>query len=79
MKLDWNQYIGKPMNITMLENFGVVYGKEKGEHPTFYEIVFKTGTLAQAFDDGLLLDSNRDEKSFKVFIPYSSIKCAEIF
>ncbi len=79
MKLDWNQFVGKPMNITMMENYGVVYGKEKGEHPTFYEIFFKTGTLAQAFDDGLLLDSIRDEKSFKVFVPYSSIKCVEIF
>lgn len=79
MKLDWNQFIDKTLNITMLENYGVVYGKEKGEHPTFYEIVFKTGKLLQAYDDGLLLDSNREEKSFKIFIPYGSIKCVEIF
>jgi len=79
MKLDWNQFIDKTLNITMLENYGVVYGKEKGEHPTFYEIVFKTGKLLQAYDEGLLLESNREEKSFKIFVPYSSIKCVEIF
>jgi len=79
MKLDWNQFIGKSVNVTMLENYGVVYSKEKGEHPAFYEIVFKTGTLSEAYDDGLLIDSNRDEKPFKVFVPYGSIKCVEIF
>ncbi len=79
MKLDWNQFVGKTLNITMFENYGVVYGKEKGEHPTFYEIVFKTGKLVQAFDEGLLIDSNREEKFFKVYIPYNSIKCVEIF
>jgi len=79
MKLDWGQFVGKTLNITMFENYGVVYGKEKGEHPTFYEIVFKTGKLVQAFDEGLLLDSTREEKSFQIFIPYNSIKCVEIF
>ena len=79
MKLDWNQFVGKTLNITMFENYGVVYGREKGEHPTFYEIVFKTGKLVQSFDEGLLIDSNRDGKSFQVYIPYNSIKCVEIF
>ncbi|MCX6168261.1 MAG: hypothetical protein NTX65_02900 [Ignavibacteriales bacterium] len=79
MKLDWNQFVGKMLNITMFENYGVVYGKEKGEHPTFYEIVFKTGKLVQSFDDGLLIESNREEKTFQVYVPYNSIKCVEIF
>lgn len=79
MKLDWNQFIGKSLNITMFENYGVVYGKEKGEHPTFYEIVFKTGTLEKAFDDGLLIISSRDDKPYKIFVPYGSMKCVEIF
>ncbi len=79
MKMDWKNYVGKNLNVTMLENYGVVYGKEKGEHPTFYEIVFKTGTLKEAFDEGLLLDSKRDEKPYQIFIPYTSIKCVEFF
>lgn len=79
MKLDWDQFVGKTLNVTMFENYGVVYSKEKGEHPTFYEIVFKTGKLVQAFDEGLLLESTREEKSFQIFIPYNSIKCVEIF
>ncbi len=79
MKLDWDQFVGKTLNVTMFENYGVVYGKEKGEHPTFYEIVFKTGKLLNAYEDGLLLDSSREEKSFQIFIPYNSIKCVEIF
>lgn len=79
MKLDWDQFVGKMINVTMLENYGVVYGKEKGEHPTFYEIVFKTGKLVQAFDEGLMLESSREEKIYQIFVPYSSLKCVEIF
>jgi hypothetical protein len=79
MKLDWSQYLNKTLNVTMFENYGVVYGKEKGEHPTFYEIVFKTGKLIQSFDDGLLLESLRDQQQYNIFIPYNSIKCVEIF
>jgi hypothetical protein len=79
MKLEWVKYVGKTLNITMHEYYGVVYGKEKGEHPAFYEIVFKTGKLVEAFDDGLMLESAREEKTFKIFVPYSSIKCAEIY
>jgi hypothetical protein len=79
MKFDWNQFINKTLNITMLENYGVVYGHEKEEHPTFYEIVFKTGKLAKAYDDGLLLEATREEKSYNIFVPYISIKCVEIF
>ena len=79
MKLDWNQFEGKVLNITMNENYGVVYGKEKSEHPAFYEIVFKTGKLVHATDDGLLLEASRDNQAFKIFVPYNSIKCIEIF
>lgn len=79
MKIDWGIFKSKTLNVTMLENYGVVYDKEKPEHPTFYEIVFKTGKLIEAYDDGLLLESNREEKLYKIFIPYSSIKCVEIF
>ncbi len=79
MKLDWNQYVEKTLNITMFENYGVVYGKDKGEHPTFYEIVFKTGKLVAAFDDGLLLEASRENNTYKIFVPYNSIKCVEIF
>jgi hypothetical protein len=79
MKLNWNEFTNKTLNVTMLENYGVVYGRENSEHPIFYEIVFKTGVLVQAYDDGLLLESRREEKSYKIFIPYNSIKCVEIF
>lgn len=79
MKIDWNTFKSKTLNITMIENYGVVYGKEKTDHPTFYEIVFKTGILVEAYDDGLLLESSREEKPYKIFIPYNSIKCVEIF
>jgi len=79
MKLDWSQFIGKMLNITMFENYGVVYGKSENEHPTFYEIVFKTGKLIAAYDDGLLLESKRDEQAYNIFVPFTSIKCVEIF
>ncbi len=79
MKLDWNQFVGQTVNVTMFENYGVVYGQKKGEQPTFYEIVFKTGKLLAAYDDGLLLEAVRENQIIKVYIPYVSIKCVEIF
>ncbi len=79
MKLDWNQFTGKTVNITMLENYGVVYSKENKEQPIFYEIVFKTGTLKGCYDEGLLLDAEREGTKYQIFVPYSSIKCVEIF
>lgn len=79
MKMDWNQHINKLLNVTMNENYGVVYGKTEKDHPVFYEIVFKTGKLVSAFDDGLLLESTREDQVYNIFVPYSSIKCVEIF
>jgi len=79
MKLDWNQFIGRVVNITMNENYGVVYGKHPEEQPTFYEIVFKTGKLSGVFEQGLLLEAERDNKQYQIFVYYESIKCVEIF
>jgi hypothetical protein len=79
MKMDWSQHIGKALNITMFENYGVVYGKNNEENPIFYEIVFKTGTLQSFNDDGLILESSRENNKYLIFIPYHSIKCVEIF
>ncbi|MEG8945681.1 hypothetical protein [Rosettibacter firmus] len=79
MKLDWSQFLGKILNITMYENYGVVYGRSENEHPTFYEIVFKTGKLIAAYDDGLLLEAQREEQAYNIFVPFTSIKCVEIF
>jgi hypothetical protein len=79
MKMDWNSHIGQTLNITMYENYGVVHTSESKEHPTFYEIVFKTGKLTKSFDDGLLLESSRDNRQYQIYVPFSSIKCVEIF
>ncbi len=79
MKLDWNQFKERTLNITMVENYGVVYGKQTENEPNFYEIVFKVGKLIEAYDDGLLLESNREKQNFNIFVPYNSIKCVEIF
>ena len=79
MKMDWNQYLNHNINITMYENYGVVYGNKKDEHPTFYEIVFKTGKLLEANDQGIILEAVREGQIYKIYIPYPSIKCAEIF
>ena len=80
MKMDWKIFIGKTLNITMTENYGVVYGTpEKSEHPAFYEIVFKTGTLKEVFDEGLLLESKREEITYNIYVPFSVVKCVEIY
>ena len=79
MKLDWNQFLGKTLNITMYENYGVVYGKPEGDYPAFYEIVFKTGKLIGVYEEGLMLEATREDQSYKIFVPGDSIKCIEIF
>ena len=63
----------------MNENYGVVYGKEPDKQPIFYEIVFKTGKLVAAYDDAVLLESSRDKKTYNIYVPFSSMKCVEIF
>jgi hypothetical protein len=78
-KLDWSMFIERTVNVTMNENYGVVYGAKKEDHPTFYEIVFKTGKLIDAFEDALLLEAIRDGQLIKIYIPLKSIKCVEIF
>ena len=77
MKIDWTEYINQTLNVTMNENYGMTIDP-KTENP-FYEIVFKTGKLTNAFDDGLLLEAERENQMVKIFIPYGSIKCVEIF
>ncbi len=77
MNLDWNEFIGKTINITMKENYGMVYD-ERSDSP-LYEIVFKTGKLTRVFDDGLLMETVREGQTVKIYVPYSSIKCVEIF
>jgi len=79
VKLDWNQFINHTVNVTLQENYGVVYGQKESEHPVFYEIVFKTGKLTGAFEDGILIEAVREGTPLKIFIPYQSIKCVEIF
>lgn len=76
MKLNWNEYLGKTLNITMHENYGV---QDVGSDSPFYEIVFKTGKLTGEFDDGLLLETVREQKVVRIFVPFASIKCVEIF
>ncbi len=77
MKFNWDEYTGKLLNITMHENYGVI--DDPGSESPFYEIVFKLGKLIGSFDEGLLLETIREQKIVKIFVPYSSIKCAEIF
>ena len=77
MNFDWNVYIGKTLNITMHENYGLTMD-QKSDTP-IYEIVFKTGKLVGVFQEALLLEAQRESEIVKIYIPYSSIKCVEIF
>jgi hypothetical protein len=77
MKINWEDFIGKTVNITMHENYGMQL--DPNTNSPVYEIVFKSGKLIGAFDDGLLLEAQRENEVVKIFIPFPSIKCAEIF
>ncbi len=79
MKIDWDEFIDRQLNVTMNENYGVVYGTKKDDEPAFFEIVFKTGKLIKVFDEGLLLEAVREGQLYKTFIPHSSIKSVDIF
>ena len=76
--MNWNDYIGFTLNVIMNENYGVVPNDDKKE-PNFFEIVFKSGKLVGSFEDGLLLETIRENTVVKIYIPHSSIKCVEIF
>jgi hypothetical protein len=78
MKIDWEKFIDRNINVTMNENYGVVYSPKKDD-PPISEIVFKTGKLVESFDEGLMLESIRDNKIVNVFVPFTSIKCVEIY
>lgn len=77
MNIDWSEYLGKTVNITLKENYGMV-NDTKNESP-LYEIVFKTGKLINVFDEGYILETVRENQKIRIFIPHSSIKCIEIF
>lgn len=77
MKFNWEEFIGKTLNITMHENYGIT--SDPATNSPIYEIVFKTGVLVGAFDEGLLLEAEREKQIVKIFVPYESVKCAEIF
>jgi hypothetical protein len=80
MRMDWNSFINHTVNVTLKENYGVVYSEKRDEkQPNFYEIVFKTGKLVGIFDDGLLIESIRENQLVRTYIPYDSIKCVDIF
>ncbi|HRI47287.1 MAG: hypothetical protein KF721_08060 [Ignavibacteriaceae bacterium] len=77
MKVNWNDFIGKTLSVTMHENYGIVM--DPNSNSPIYEIVFKSGTLVGAFDEGLMLETLRENESVKIYIPFPSIKCVEIF
>ena len=68
MKIDWKEYIGKTLNITLTENYGLAM--DTISDTPLYEIVFKTGKLINAYDEGLLLKTfYRQPKGKQVNIP----------
>ena len=77
MKIDWSEYINQTLNVTLHENYGAT--KDPKTEQALYEIVFKTGKLVNAYDDGILMEAQREDQVVGIFIPYSSIKCVEIF
>lgn len=77
MKIDWNEFIGQTLNITLYENYGLAM--DTNSDTPLYEIVFKTGKLINAYDDGLLLETEREKQQVKIFVPYQYIKCVEMF
>lgn len=76
MKMNWEQFKGKTLNVTLNENYGLQ--TDASTNQPFYEITFKVGKLVDAFDEGLLLENKVEDNEIKIFIPFISIKCVEI-
>ena len=68
--MNWKQFIGKTVHVTMNENYGIVMDP-KSDSPV-YEIVFKSGTLIDVSEDGLLLESRKDAEQIKIFVFFKS-------
>jgi hypothetical protein len=77
MNLDWTEYINHTLNVTMHENYGATIDSK--EDQPLYEIVFKIGTLVNAYDDGLIPETRREGESIDILIRFTSVKCVEIF
>lgn len=77
MRMDWQTHLGKTLYITMHENYGLTVDP-KTNSPIF-EIVFKSGKLIEIYEDALLLETERENQNVKIYIPFGSIKCVEIF
>ncbi len=78
MNMNWQEFVGSTLNVIMKENYGMVRKFEK-ESPDFFEIVFKSGKLTNVYSDGLFLETTRENHRVRIFIPFQSIKCVEIF
>ena len=79
MKMDWKRFINRNLSIYLHENYGVVYGKKNEEQPPLYEISVKSGKLTEVFEDGLLLETIRENQIIQTWIPFDSIKAVDIF
>jgi hypothetical protein len=77
MKMEWKKFVGKTLHITLYENYGLTI--DPHSDTPIYEIVFKSGKLTEAYDDGLLLETTRENEQVRIFVPYQAIKCVEIF
>jgi len=77
MNLDWKEYINPTLNVTMLEDYSATKDL-KADRP-LYEIVFKTKRLVNAYDDGLILETEREGENIGILIPFTPEKCVEIF
>jgi hypothetical protein len=77
MKMEWKKFEGRMMHVTLYENYGLTIDPHSDS--PIYEIVFKSGRLTDAYDDGLLLETARESEQVRIFIPYQAIKCVEIF
>ena len=77
INLDWSEYINHTLNVTMHENYGAT--KDPNADQPLYEIVFKTEGLVNAYDDGLLRETEREGESIGILIPFTSVKFVEIF
>jgi len=77
MNLDSKEYINHNLKVNMLENYGDT--KDPKADQPLHEIVFETGRLVIAYEDGLHLETERECESTGILIPFTSVKSVEIF
>lgn len=80
MLFSYDDYVGKNVTVHLVENYGAVANPyyEDTNPALLYEIGLLSGKLLAQYDNGLLIEVQKDEGTKSIFIYNTSIKMVEL-